>query len=71
MEANKENNEEMGNQPQYNQPWLPKDSLAILGWVHNLPRHPEKVLPKFDPETSGFHEDHIKKFILAVRLMNV
>jgi hypothetical protein len=50
---------------------LARDALAILGWVHNLPRHPEKLLPKFDLETSGLPKDHIKKFILAVRLMNV
>jgi hypothetical protein len=29
------------------------------------------LLPKFDPETSGLFEDHIKKFILVLRLMNV
>jgi hypothetical protein len=29
------------------------------------------LLPKYDPETSGLPEDHIKKFILAIRLMNV
>jgi hypothetical protein len=39
--------------------------------MHNLPIHPEKFLPKFDPETSGLPKDHIKKFILAIRLMNV
>jgi hypothetical protein len=71
MEDNNDNNEERGNQPQDNQPWLARDALEIPGWVHNLPRHPEKLLPKFDPETSGLPEDHIKKFILAIRLMNV
>jgi hypothetical protein len=71
MEENNDNNGEGGNQPQYNQPWLARDALEIPGWVHNLPRHPEKLLPKFDPETSGLPEDHIKKFILAIRLMNV
>jgi hypothetical protein len=45
--------------------------LALPGLVHNLPRHPEKLLPKFNPETSGFPEDHIKKFILAIILMNI
>jgi hypothetical protein len=50
---------------------LARDALEIPGWVHNLPRHPEKLLPKFDPETSGLPEDNIKKFILAIRLMNV
>jgi hypothetical protein len=29
------------------------------------------MLPKYDPETSGLPEDHIKKFILVIRLMNV
>jgi hypothetical protein len=63
--------EEGFNPPQNNQPWLAIDSLAIPGLVHNLPRHLKKLLPKFDPETSGFPEDHIKKIILAIRLMNV
>jgi hypothetical protein len=29
------------------------------------------LLPKCDPEISGLPEDHIKKFILAIRLMNI
>jgi hypothetical protein len=29
------------------------------------------MLPKYDPETSVLPEDHIKKFILSIRLMNV
>jgi hypothetical protein len=28
------------------------------------------MLPKYDPETLGLLEDHIKKFILVIRLMN-
>jgi hypothetical protein len=50
---------------------LDRDALALPGPVHKLPRHPEKLLPKFDSETSGLPEDHIKKFILAIRLMNI
>jgi hypothetical protein len=57
--------------PQNNQPWLARDALEIPGRVHNLPQHLEKLLPKFDPETFGLLEDHIKKFILDIRLMNV
>jgi hypothetical protein len=67
------NNEEIlkGNdQPTKNHPWLAKDSLAIPGWLHHFPRNPEKLLPKFDPETFRLPKDHIKKFILAIRLMN-
>jgi hypothetical protein len=71
MEDNNDHNEERGNPPQNNQPWLAIYSLAIPGWAHNFPRHPKKLLPKFDPETSGFPEDHIKKFILVIRLMNI
>jgi hypothetical protein len=71
MEDNNYHNEERGNPPQNNQPWLARDALEILGRVHNLPQHPEKLLPNFDPETSGLPEDHIKKFILAIRWMNV
>jgi hypothetical protein len=71
MGDNNENNQEGDNQPGNNHPWLARDALAIPGQLHNLPRHPEKLLPKFDPETSGLPEDHIKKFILEIRLMNV
>jgi hypothetical protein len=71
VEDKNDHNEERGNPPQNNKPWLDRYALAIPGRVHNLPRHPEKLLPKFDPETSGLHEDHIKTFILAIRLMNV
>jgi hypothetical protein len=49
---------------------LARDALEIPGWLHNLPQHPNKLLSKFDPETSGLPEDHIKKFILAIILMN-
>jgi hypothetical protein len=71
MEDNNDHNEERGNPPQNNQHWLTRHALAIPGRVHNLPRHPKKLLPKFDPKTLGLPEDHIKKFILAIRLMNV
>jgi hypothetical protein len=71
MEGNNDHGEEREIPLQDNQPWLARDVMAILGRVHNLPRHLEKMLPKYDPETSGLPEDHIKKFIHAIRLMNV
>jgi hypothetical protein len=55
MEDNNDNNEERGNPPQIINLGYPKIALAIPGRVHNLPRHPEKLLPKFDPETSRHH----------------
>lgn len=33
-----------------NQPWLVQDVVAIPGVVHPLPKHPDKFLPKFDPD---------------------
>jgi hypothetical protein len=71
MEDNNDHNEERRNPPHNNQPWLDRDALAISERVHNLPRHPEKLLPKFDLETLGLLEYHIKKFTLAITLMNV
>jgi hypothetical protein len=71
MGDNNEEVPEVNDQPVNNHPWLARDSLALPGRLHHFPRHPEKLLPKFDPETSGLPEDHIKKFILAIRLMNV
>jgi hypothetical protein len=36
-----------------------------------VPKHPEKWLPKFDPDSKQIVEDHIKKFMLAIRLHSV
>ena len=41
------------------------------GLQHNLPKHPDKLLPKFDPDDKGLAENHIDKFILAVQTMKV
>jgi hypothetical protein len=45
--------------------------VAIPGPQHPLPKHPEKWLPKFDPDSKQIVEDHIKKFMLAIRLRSV
>jgi hypothetical protein len=71
MEDENNHEEEMEILIQNNQPWLVGDVVAVPGQAHNLPRHPKKLLPKYDSETSGLPEDHINKFILAIRLMNV
>jgi hypothetical protein len=66
MGDNNENNQE-GN----NQPCIARYALALPGQLHNLLRHREKLLPKFDPKTFVLPEDHIKKFILEIKLINV
>ena len=54
-----------------NQPWLAINSLAIPGPQNPIPKHLEKLLPKFDPNNDILPEDHINKFMLALNLMNV
>jgi len=56
---------------QNNQPWLIPDVVAVPGAIHGMPKHLENFLPKFDLNKKAFFEDHVKKFILLVRLMNV
>ena len=49
-----------------NRPWLAADAIAVLGAQHPLPKNPEKLLPKFDPD-----KDHIKQFMRSLRLLYV
>jgi hypothetical protein len=58
MEDNNDNNEERGNPSPNNKPWLAIYAMEILGRVHNLPQHPKKLLPKFNPKTFGLPKDH-------------
>ena len=50
---------------------MDQDNFAIPGDAHALPRHPEKILSSFDLDKKDPTEDHIHKFMLALRLMNV
>jgi hypothetical protein len=61
----------MENQNNPARPWLDQDVVVVPGAQHPLPKHPEKWLPKFDPDSKQIVEDHIKKFMLAIRLRNV
>jgi hypothetical protein len=61
----------MENQNNPTRPWLHQDVVAIPGPQHPFPKHPEKWLPKFDPDSKQCVEDHIKKFMLAIRLQSV
>jgi hypothetical protein len=63
-----------GNNPKPNQPyepWLLLDSIFILGVLHDIPKHPEKFLPKFDPKRKESVEDHVKKLLLSIRIQNI
>ena len=61
----------MANQNNPARPWLDQDAVAVPGPQHPLPKHPEKWLTKFDPDSKRTTEDHIMKFMLDIRLRNV
>jgi hypothetical protein len=58
----------MENQNNPSIPWLDQDVVDVPGPQHPLPKHPKKWLPKFDPDSKQSAEDHIKKFMLAIRI---
>ena len=43
-----------------NRPWLAMDVIAIPSIQHPLPKHHEKLLPKFDHDNNVTPEYHIK-----------
>ncbi|CAF1514586.1 unnamed protein product [Adineta steineri] len=54
-----------------NRPWLAIASVAVPEAQHPLPKHPEKLLPKFDPDNDITPKDHIKQFMFSLRLLDV
>ena len=54
-----------------NGPWLTADFITVLGAQHPLPKHIEKLLPKFDPHSDVTLKDHINKFMIFLILMDV
>ena len=54
-----------------NRPWLVVDAIAVLCARYPLPKHPQKLLWNIDLDNDVLPEDHIKQFMLSLRLMNV
>ena len=54
-----------------NRPWLDVDAIVVPGAQYPLPKHPETILQKFDPDNDVTPRDHIKQFILSLGVMNV
>ena len=52
-------------------PWLRMAAIAVLGVQHPLPKHSDKLLPKFNPDDKEPTEVHVDKFMLADKTMNV
>ena len=53
------------------QAWRARTPLILEVPLHDLSKHPERVLPKFDPGKGIFAEDHLKSFFLALDILNV
>ena len=53
-----------------NRPWLAANAIAVPGAQHPLPKHPKIFLPKFDLDNYVTLEDHIKQFMLSLRLLD-
>jgi len=52
-------------------PWLSEGALNLAKHLHEMPRKPKNILPKFDLDKPNSPEDHIKKLFLASRLLIV
>ena len=52
-------------------PWLRTGAIAVPGVQHPLPKHSDKLLPKFNPDDKELEEVHVDKFMLAIQTMNV
>jgi hypothetical protein len=57
--------------PQPYEPWLLPEDVFVPGILHDMPKHPEKFLPKLDPERKYSSKDHDKNFLSNIRLQNV
>ena len=55
-----------------NQPaWRVRTPLNLADPLHDLPKHREKVLPKFDRVKGVSAKDHLKSFYLPLNILNV
>ena len=54
-----------------NRPCLAADAIVVLATQPPLPKHPKKLLPMFYLDNDVSPEDHIKQFMLSLRLTDV
>ena len=59
------------NQPPPPPAWRARTPLNLAAPLHNLPTHPEKSLPKFDPTEGIDVDDHLQSFFLALEVLSV
>ena len=51
--------------------WLTINALSSPRPQNPLPKNPEKLLPKFDPNDDILPKTHLDKFMLSLNIMNV
>ena len=55
-----------------NQPtWRERKPVNLAAPLHDLPKHPERVLPKFNLGKGVSAEDHLKSFYMGLNNLNV
>ena len=59
------------NPPNPQLPWLRTAVLAVPGIQHPLPKHSDKLLPKFNPDDKEPAEVHVDKYMFVVLTLNV
>jgi hypothetical protein len=66
-----DSDDSMGENQNVIPPWMSQGALNLPGPMHEFPKHPERLLPKFDPDKACSPEDHVKNLFLATRLLDV
>lgn len=51
--------------------WFAPDAVSVPGDQHDLSKHPDKYHPCFDPDNNEPLEDHLKAFMMSLRIMQV
>ena len=51
--------------------WRARTPLNLATPLHDFPKHPDRMLPKFDLGKGISTEDHLKKISLAMELLNI
>lgn len=54
--------------PMVGWPWLSVGPIAIPGDQHDLQKHSERWLPKYNPYGPIIVEEHVKQFMLSLKL---
>ena len=52
-------------------PWNNPGAVLMPTPLSQIPAHPEKWLPKFNPEAGMLAEEHINNFMLSINLNGV